>query len=736
MALDAVRTWLPRSLATIAFCLYATLATPSFYWLDSAELSAAAVAMGVPHPTGFPLYCVLARIAGYLPIGELAFRINLLSAACAALTVFFSARLVIDNCRGDDDSLALAATIVSVLLLGLSATFLRQATVAEVYAPTAALLSGTLWLGDRVARGADARWGASLAVVLGLGLTCHVTYGLVAIPVLGLFAVRLYRGARWPMITPVLMLLPALALTAYMPLRTASGHIDTIDWAHADQVGRLLDHLSAARIRNAYDGDMGLSGAGIDTATWTQYASTLADHVGPFTPLAAMFGAICLGRRRRRWWLLAALCTVLIGDLFYAVVINPMGIADWQNGIPFSVASCICAGIGLIWLGRAIRRMGLFIVAAAGVLLSVPVVLLALPEVWPASSSGHLDTYVEPSLADSQAPVGIGRGGDAARALSQAALDQVPSDGVALVQSDSMAAGLMYLTVAEHARPDVAVLARQHVAIDVRRTRAVMAQNAVGGDWAHAGATEPGSDTPLQAILRSGRPIAWELGQDALPPTGTVVASAPLLYWYPPTSRTSADETAPNGTMIRDIPRAAVRLAAIFSGVSSEDRQAKRHYAFSLSALGRLAYARGRSGNLELADTLFRAALAVRPHHVAAMVNLGVVAARRGDYREAATLTERALTYEPMRMSARINAARYRIRMGDDRAASSHVVVALDTAPHRADAWALAALLDMRAGRMSLGMERLRKALAIDPNDADARDLARQVQQSARPRPQ
>src|SRR5690606_901583 len=92
-AVDAARTWLPRGLGLAAFVLYVLSAPPGFYWLDSAELSAAAVRLGVAHPTGFPLYCILARAAALIPLGELAFRVSLLSAGCAALGVFLLARL-------------------------------------------------------------------------------------------------------------------------------------------------------------------------------------------------------------------------------------------------------------------------------------------------------------------------------------------------------------------------------------------------------------------------------------------------------------------------------------------------------------------------------------------------------------------------------------------------------------------------------------------------------------------
>src|SRR5688500_14301591 len=91
----------PIGLGVATFAGYALALAPGPYWLDSQELAAAGVRLGVPHPTGFPLWCVLVRAMAFLPVGELAFRVHLVSAACAAVAVAFVARLAIDA-AGED----------------------------------------------------------------------------------------------------------------------------------------------------------------------------------------------------------------------------------------------------------------------------------------------------------------------------------------------------------------------------------------------------------------------------------------------------------------------------------------------------------------------------------------------------------------------------------------------------------------------------------------------------------
>ncbi len=77
------------SVAVIAFVLYLVTLAPAITWAnfgtDGGDLITAAVTLGVPHPPGYPLYVTLGHLFAQLPIGTVAFRLNLLSAVCMAL---------------------------------------------------------------------------------------------------------------------------------------------------------------------------------------------------------------------------------------------------------------------------------------------------------------------------------------------------------------------------------------------------------------------------------------------------------------------------------------------------------------------------------------------------------------------------------------------------------------------------------------------------------------------------
>ena len=80
--------FLPIVLFLSLLTVYGMTLAPGLTWAnsgaDGGDLITAAATGGVPHPTGYPVYLLLARAFQFLPIGSLAFRTNLLSALAAA----------------------------------------------------------------------------------------------------------------------------------------------------------------------------------------------------------------------------------------------------------------------------------------------------------------------------------------------------------------------------------------------------------------------------------------------------------------------------------------------------------------------------------------------------------------------------------------------------------------------------------------------------------------------------
>jgi hypothetical protein len=89
-------TWLGLLATFVAsFSLYAATCARTVTGEDSGELIAAAYELGVAHPPGYPTWCLLAKAATLVPIGEVAFRVALLSAFFGALTVLLIAAILL-----------------------------------------------------------------------------------------------------------------------------------------------------------------------------------------------------------------------------------------------------------------------------------------------------------------------------------------------------------------------------------------------------------------------------------------------------------------------------------------------------------------------------------------------------------------------------------------------------------------------------------------------------------------
>jgi len=194
---DRIDYALALAVSLCALAAYGRTLAPDVLYGDSAEFQTLAYTLGTTHTTGYPIYLLLGRMLGLLPIGSLAWRVNLLSALGGAVTlgcVFLLLRYLTRSRTG---------ALLGVLALGLSYTFWSQSVIAEVYTPALAFLSViTLllwhWRGDP--SGSD--WALGVAAFLsGVGLGVHASVGLIA-PAAALFVLwtlwmRRERVGQW-----------------------------------------------------------------------------------------------------------------------------------------------------------------------------------------------------------------------------------------------------------------------------------------------------------------------------------------------------------------------------------------------------------------------------------------------------------------------------------------------------------------------------------------------------------
>lgn len=141
----------PRWLAALlvggaSLTLYVLTLAPTITWAnfgtDGGDLISAAATLGIPHPPGYPLYVTLGFVFAQLPIGPVAFRLNLFSAVCMAL----AAAIIAWSVTTPDKGLGMGARILAGLAFAAAPLVWGQATLAEVHALSALLVALTLGL--------------------------------------------------------------------------------------------------------------------------------------------------------------------------------------------------------------------------------------------------------------------------------------------------------------------------------------------------------------------------------------------------------------------------------------------------------------------------------------------------------------------------------------------------------------------------------------------------------------
>jgi len=225
--------------AAASFLLPATIAvlfaSPTVYWLDSPEFTAAVQTLGIPHPPGHPLYIMLVKPFTLLPIGSIAFRVSVASALFGAIASYLLFKLTFaiiskatPSATGGINAIL---SFVVAILTATSPGWLFQCVRAEVYSLQIMLVIGAIYpltLFSLRGEDRDDRLLYLSAFIFGLGLTNHHFIMLAALPasIPALVMLTKNRGGAGAAKTSVKMGLIALSgLLPYLfiPLRSAAG---------------------------------------------------------------------------------------------------------------------------------------------------------------------------------------------------------------------------------------------------------------------------------------------------------------------------------------------------------------------------------------------------------------------------------------------------------------------------------------------------------------------------------
>jgi hypothetical protein len=239
-----VRSAPPLLLGIILFWIYITTMAPGLTWAnqgtDGGDLITAAAVGGVPHPTGYPVYLIIAKIFQAIPVGPLAYRTNLLSAVCMALASIVLYALTTQYLIAQGRPGPQFAGLVAGFSFGLAPLVWSQAVITEVYA-LHALLTAILLLLYTQSASRNLRIYHWRGICLGLALGNHVT----SIFLLPIFIVDIFLDKstssrqKWTVFLRQ-SLWAFVGLTAYLTLPFRASSFPPVNWGNPQTLNGLV----------------------------------------------------------------------------------------------------------------------------------------------------------------------------------------------------------------------------------------------------------------------------------------------------------------------------------------------------------------------------------------------------------------------------------------------------------------------------------------------------------------
>ena len=406
------------------------LAAPGLCWFDSGELALAAGSLGVAHPPGQPAYLVLAALAALLPVGDLSFRLTVLSAVSLAVSVGLIAAITarIAAWYLPASRAARLAPLLAGGLLALAPAAVTQAARPELYALSLSLLLGAVAALVLL----RARGPALAALALCVAGAVHYALLLAVLPGLAVLAWRAGPvGLRRGVVASLMLLVPGLLQYLWLPLR--SFRSPALDFGHPQTAERLFWAVTAGPYRRSFelaDGQLGANALG--------HLDLALQSLGPLALVLAVLGGALVVRR--------SLSLALAGALMLGVGVLPtllQGVFTADNPdlwgyllMPLAVLAC-AAGLGAAVLLQALHaRLPWLPQLVAG---SLCVAVLAGPAFSSVDQADH---------SQREAPA----------RLANALLDGSPPRGVLVLSGDSWLYPAMYQRYWEGRRADLQVL--------------------------------------------------------------------------------------------------------------------------------------------------------------------------------------------------------------------------------------------------------------------------------------
>lgn len=305
---------------------------------DSAEFATSAAVLGIAHPPGYPLYSFLGFLfVKLIPIGEIAWRVNLMSAFFGALACALLFLIILEVIKLIPLTLkrrrffSYCITASAALTLAFSFSFWSQSVIAEVYTLNSFFVALLIWLllkwTSEIKEKKDSADFSVLhskylywfAFLYGLSLTNHTMMILLA-PAF-LFYIVLTAGKKFfsdykAVVLLFLLWLLGLLFYLYLPLRSLAN--PPLDWGNPETWRAMWRHISRAQYH-----DLALTGQGSKLILAETFFANLSKEFNLVTALLALGGLAALAVKK--WRLGIYLWLVFLSNSLGIILLRSFG---------------------------------------------------------------------------------------------------------------------------------------------------------------------------------------------------------------------------------------------------------------------------------------------------------------------------------------------------------------------------------------------------------------------------
>jgi tetratricopeptide (TPR) repeat protein len=302
--------WGAAAAFTAPFIIYCLTLAPTVTLEDAGEYISVALNMGLAHPPGAPLWCLIGHLFTWFPFGTIAERtgsLSLLAGSMSCMVLFGWLRRV-----GLTGTHALAATLTAAF----SQCVWSQSVVTEVYTLNLLLFFMVLFMVSIWRETSRPGWLWFAAFLGGLGSANHYLMILLS-PIVMIYAGwgrhrEIFRPAVAGL--SILCILAGLSAYLYLPLRWAQS--PPLHWGPVDTVHDLIRYL--ARRDYTKQGSLWAAGSMQDSIRFTgAFFLNIPRQLGGILAVFILPGMVGMWRQNRMVWYCLAAIILLNGPVLH-----------------------------------------------------------------------------------------------------------------------------------------------------------------------------------------------------------------------------------------------------------------------------------------------------------------------------------------------------------------------------------------------------------------------------------